>query len=210
MESALVCDEQLMFGQSLGLALRREGLCEVSVVTRAADVAACLADRAAHLLVISLRSDVAAALAVVRRVRRAWPQTLVVCLSTADDGEQRRAALEAGAHQVVPRTDSLEGLLAAVHGAPVPLELTPSAQEPLADGAWRLRFLTARESEVLALLVAARSTEGIARELGITQSTARSYVQSILDKLGAHSRVEAVAHVARHARAPHDRLPCCS
>jgi DNA-binding NarL/FixJ family response regulator len=53
--------------------------------------------------------------------------------------------------------------------------------------------LTARESEVMGLLVAGRSTEAIASALGVSRSTVHSHVQSVLLKLGARSRIEAVS-----------------
>ena len=40
--------------------------------------------------------------------------------------------------------------------------------------------------------------KAIARELGLTLNTVRSYVQDILEKLDAHSKLEAVAAAARH------------
>ena len=52
--------------------------------------------------------------------------------------------------------------------------------------------LTGREKEVLALLAQGQTTRQVSRELHITYATARNHVQSILEKLGVHSRMEAV------------------
>jgi two-component system nitrate/nitrite response regulator NarL len=60
------------------------------------------------------------------------------------------------------------------------------------------QFLTAREREVLRLLVVGESTQGIAHRLGVTRSTARSHVQSVLGRLAVHSRVEAVRYALFH------------
>lgn len=57
----------------------------------------------------------------------------------------------------------------------------------------RARKLTAREVEVLGMLAAGRSTPEIAERLHISQLTARSHIQNILDKLEVHSKAEAVA-----------------
>jgi DNA-binding NarL/FixJ family response regulator len=57
----------------------------------------------------------------------------------------------------------------------------------------RARKLTAREVEVLGMLAAGRSTPEIAERLHISQLTARSHIQNILEKLEVHSKVEAVA-----------------
>jgi DNA-binding CsgD family transcriptional regulator len=57
--------------------------------------------------------------------------------------------------------------------------------------------LTARELEVLALLGEGASNKTIARRLGISAHTAKYHVASLLDKLDAVSRTDAVAHAAR-------------
>jgi DNA-binding CsgD family transcriptional regulator len=59
------------------------------------------------------------------------------------------------------------------------------------------RALTARELEVLALLAEGASNKLIARRLGISAHTAKYHVASLLEKLDAVSRTDAVAHAAR-------------
>ena len=58
--------------------------------------------------------------------------------------------------------------------------------------------LTARERQVLALLVRGASGSEIAAELGISRNTVRTHVQSIMTKLQVHSRLEAVTFAVRH------------
>ncbi|MCW2601711.1 MAG: two-component system response regulator [Frankiales bacterium] len=60
--------------------------------------------------------------------------------------------------------------------------------------------LSPREREVISLLVEGRSTGSIASELRVSANTARTYVQRVLQKLGAHSRIEAVS-ISRVAQA---------
>ena len=57
--------------------------------------------------------------------------------------------------------------------------------------------LTPRELEVLALLAEGASNKIIARRLGISVHTAKFHVASLLDKLDAVGRTDAVAHAAR-------------
>jgi len=57
--------------------------------------------------------------------------------------------------------------------------------------------LTSRELEVLRLLASGTSTTAAAESLGISTATLRAHVQAVLRKLGAHSRLEAVAEAAR-------------
>jgi DNA-binding NarL/FixJ family response regulator len=53
--------------------------------------------------------------------------------------------------------------------------------------------LTPRQDAVLHLLAAGRSTEEIGDDLGLARATVRNHVQAVLRRLGARSRVEAVA-----------------
>jgi DNA-binding NarL/FixJ family response regulator len=53
--------------------------------------------------------------------------------------------------------------------------------------------LTAREVEILTLLMTPRSVSEIAAELCIATSTLRTHLRNIYDKLGVHSRIEAVS-----------------
>jgi len=57
--------------------------------------------------------------------------------------------------------------------------------------------LTPREAEVLALVAEGASNKTIAQRLGISVHTAKFHVSSLLDKLDAVGRTDAVAHAAR-------------
>ena len=58
-------------------------------------------------------------------------------------------------------------------------------------------LLTPREREVLARLVRGEGTTRMARSMGVQLSTARTHIDSVLIKLGVHSRLEAVAYAVR-------------
>lgn len=58
--------------------------------------------------------------------------------------------------------------------------------------------LTPREAQILGLLAQGADTATIAATLVIGQVTVRNHIQSILHKLGVHSRLEAVTHARQH------------
>jgi DNA-binding CsgD family transcriptional regulator len=96
--------------------------------------------------------------------------------------------------------DRLAAALADVEG----LELVGQDEEPDAlvvgatgAGAGMEAALTARELEVLTLLAEGASNKEIGRRLGISTHTAKYHVASLLEKLDAVSRTDAVAHAAR-------------
>lgn len=57
--------------------------------------------------------------------------------------------------------------------------------------------LTTRERQALDLLAAGASTAGVAAAMGVAHNTARNHVQRVLEKLGARSKLEAVAIARR-------------
>jgi DNA-binding CsgD family transcriptional regulator len=71
------------------------------------------------------------------------------------------------------------------------------AGQPAAHGAESDVALTPRELEVLALLAEGSSNKLIGRRLGISAHTAKYHVASLMEKLDAVSRTDAVAHAAR-------------
>ena len=69
--------------------------------------------------------------------------------------------------------------------------------EPMSEPVGALAALTPRQSEILRLLEHGRSTNQIAEELHLSRETVRNHIRHILQALGVHSRLEAVA-LARH------------
>jgi DNA-binding NarL/FixJ family response regulator len=115
--------------------------------------------------------------------------------------DQATAAREAGAGSVLPRSSSAEALRVAILGVAAGLDVRDpsfegegdSRSDPLEGG----EILTARENEVLQLLAEGLANKAIALRLGIRETTVKFHVNSILAKLGAQSRTEAVARAAR-------------
>lgn len=129
------------------------------------------------------------------RLREAAEALPVVVL--LPDGGRAGEALEAGARALLPRDASsrqLGAALAAVAGGLFALE--PAwAREWVRPGPGRdpAGLLTPRELEVLPLLGEGLSNKGIGARLGIAERTAKFHVESILAKLDAATRAEAVA-----------------
>jgi two-component system, NarL family, nitrate/nitrite response regulator NarL len=126
--------------------------------------------------------------------------TIVVAL-VADD-RQAGALLALGARGVVPRDVAPGRLVAAVAAANEGLVVVDEAfGEALGRREARLHPpiepLTPRELEVLSLLGEGLTNKGIAGRLGISESTAKFHVNSILGKLGVGSRSEAIVHASR-------------
>jgi NarL family two-component system response regulator YdfI len=108
-------------------------------------------------------------------------------------------ALHAGARGVLPRDAEADEITAAVRAAAAgllvgrPESLMPILPStPLSHTAPGLEELTPREIEVLHMMAEGEGNKQIARRLGISEHTVKFHVGSILGKLGAASRTEAV------------------
>jgi DNA-binding NarL/FixJ family response regulator len=133
----------------------------------------------------------------------------VVLVEEGDLG-RASAALHAGAAGVLPRgadPDAIAlGITAACHAlsvmpaafmAALLRGVEPSMRTAAGDEAPGAEALTTRELEVLAAMADGASNKTIARRLGISFHTVKFHVASILEKLDADSRTEAVAAAAR-------------
>lgn len=122
---------------------------------------------------------------VCLRLREEFGQLLPIIFVSAErvEAHDRIAALELGADDVVAKPIHEGELLARVHRL---LERTPAA-------AAGKQPLTPREREVLAWLARGLTQREIAEELVVSPKTIGSHIQSVLGKLGVHSRTQAVA-----------------
>lgn len=122
----------------------------------------------------------------------------VVLLATESQPVWTRDALRAGVRAVLPRESSageiLSAVAAAANGLAVldPHDLEALLAAPVTMTA-EVPVLTPRELEVLRMLAEGEANKTIAWKLGISEHTAKFHVASILTKLDAGSRAEAVA-----------------
>ena len=91
--------------------------------------------------------------------------------------------------------DGVEGLRIAAPGEAATVAIV--AHDPRGATGPHGFDLTPRELDVLALLAEGASNKTIAKRLGISVHTAKFHVASLLDKLDATGRTDAVAHAAR-------------
>jgi len=144
-----------------------------------------------------------------RLIRQQFPQVQVIALTSSIEGDLVKNALAAGAIAYLLKDVLADDLVRAVRAAHVGLAtLSPEAAEALADTdnpppAPGLD-LTEREREVLGLMVVGLTNTQIGEKLTVSPSTIKSHVSSILSKLGAASRTEAVTLALRNHIVPPD------
>ncbi len=204
----LIVDDHRAFADALAISLR--GLPDMAVVGTATTAESAVAEAARlrpDLIVLDIRLGADDGLSVARRIRTAMPAILIVAVSAWDDWAWVARAASAGVNGYAPKSGSLRELLLVLRSvrsesflAAPSLRQHPSGTA--ADDAVVAR-LTARESEVLALLDNGVSPAQIARILNISVNTCRGHVKAIYAKLGVGSQLEALATARRYGLVSH-------
>ncbi|HVD92279.1 MAG TPA: response regulator transcription factor [Vicinamibacterales bacterium] len=130
--------------------------------------------------------------ATIQAIRQEFRDARFVMLSTYVCDEEVYGALQAGAMAYLVKSVQRDELITAIRKAAVGLRhIPPDVAARLADRVAGSRLST-REIEVLRFLVSGRRNRDIAAALSITEGTVKLHVSSILGKLGAEDRTEAV------------------
>lgn len=135
--------------------------------------------------------------AAIPALRARVPGLRIVLFTAHLSQADLRTALASGADGCLLKDTSIDDLATALHqaadGATVidpRLRRTTARRTPdtLAHNG-----LTRREYEVLQRVALGRTNPEIAEDLGITRNTVKTYLQTVMSKLGARNRVEAIA-----------------
>ena len=142
---------------------------------------------------------------VCRELGNTTPAAKIVMLTAFDDIENLRRCLEAGAAGVLLKgtldldlvqalRDVRDGRMVVDAGIARALE---TAGGLLKTGGATYPQLRPREIDVLRLMAAGMTTKDIAEQLDLTVNTIRSYTQALMEKLGAHTRVQAIVYAQK-------------
>ncbi len=194
--SVLLVDDHDLIRQGLRRAFERSQ--DFSVVGDAATLAEAreLAfQQKPEVVVTDVRLPDGTGLELARSLRTNEPDLGIVVLTMYAGDEQLFAALEAGASAFVAKDAPSDDVVAAArHAAVAPRSFT--AQD--LAGAMQRRLspdrpsLSPRETEILHLLSEGLGVGPIARKLFISESTAKTHIAKIYEKLGAANRAQAI------------------
>lgn len=144
----------------------------------------------------------------IHAIKTAQPAVQILALTSSADESLFIAALEAGATGYLvkdtERPDLLEAIRNVAHGNVfLSARMATKLARRLRSGdTGRLNLLTEREHEVLVQLGTGRTNRQIADVLMLTESTVRTHVQHILDKLGLANRNQAMVYALRTGITP--------
>ncbi len=199
----LIVDSRQMFSDAVArLVMAAEGMGVVAAVESVDEALRVNRQRSADVVVIDAELPSGDGIEGARAIMAECPDAVALLLHSRDDEGTLRRALEAGCAGMVLRERVFEELVPAIIAAHAGEPVIPATKRVALshrrdNGSRAEGGLTPREVEVLGHLAAGRSNRAIADELVLSLSTVRNHVHSALGKLGAHSRLEAVATAVR-------------
>lgn len=202
MSRILICDDHRMFAEALMTILQADGM-DVAIATSPGEAVAVSRSFHPDVCVMDLHfpGNVDGAEAA-RQLKEQESETQILLLSASLDHASVRRAVAAGAAGFARKDQRVDEIRLAVNRLlagevvidPQLLRSAVSEPRPRESEVRRLaKFLTPREREVLQRLVQGQSARTMAEQMHVSYSTARTHIQSVLSKLGVHSRLEAAA-----------------
>lgn len=142
---------------------------------------------------------------LIERIRRHYPDLLILILSAHDEIKVVSRAVQAGASGYICKDCSPKTLLEAIHKVVATGKyLSPLMAEELAYTSAipqvnnSLALLSSREQEIFRLLVEGLSNDDISRQLFISDRTVSAHKINLLNKLGLKNVVELVHYSIQH------------
>ncbi len=198
-----IIDDHRMFTQAVAAALTEEP--DMEVVDTVENLASAR-ERLEHLevdvILLDQRLPDGQGTHAAAELRALCPGAKVVLVTAAMEPSVLNEALAAGCAGFVTKGDSIDALAAAVRAAdsgatPVSPAMLNRIMRGDSNSVNLTEPLTPRETAVLLFLADGMSNDEIAKRLFISIHTLRNHIQSIISKLGAHSKLEAVSIAIR-------------
>ena len=200
--TVLLVDDHDLIRQGLRRAFERaEDFEVVGEATSVAEAVESVAKLEPQVVILDVRLPDGSGLEAAKKIREQHTDVGIVVLTMYAGDEQLFGALEAGASAFVPKDAPAEDVVAAArHAAVSPRAFTAN---DLA-GAMRRRLspsgpqLSQREQEVLTLLADGLGVAQISKKLYISESTTKTHISKLYEKLGAGNRAQALMTALRH------------
>jgi two-component system NarL family response regulator len=209
MKRLLIVDDVPLFRAGLASALKDAGF---EVIAQSGDAEGAVSAAEEHqpdLVLLDILMPGISGLEVVEKIGAVAPGARVILLTASESEEDLLVGIKAGARGYVTKDapfDALVGALIAVENGGA--AISPNMAGKLLDVTRQLLrhqellqsrkpVLTGREIEVLGLVAQGQTSREIGTDLFISENTVKNHIRNILDKLGFHSRNEAVLYAVR-------------
>jgi DNA-binding NarL/FixJ family response regulator len=168
---------------------------DMEIVAEAADGGEALALFTKHcpdLALLDLRMPVKSGIQAITEIRNRFPAARILVLSAFDGDEDIYRALNAGAQGYVLKNSTADKLVPALRAVAAGQNWIPGDIAQQLSSRKISQELTAREEQVLKELAKGLANKEIADNLSISEHTVKDHLKSILEKLQADDRTEAV------------------
>jgi len=195
----VIVDDHRMVADGLAIILRDEpDLQVVGTAATAAEGIASVEENSPDVVIMDYNLPDENGAAATMTIKSRWPGVAVIMLTGSGAEEALAKAIEAGCSGFLVkelRGPTIPDAIRAVHRGELVIHAGAihSALGSLRADSIDKHQLTARELEVLRMMATGLSTEALAAKLFVSTNTVRNHIQSVLMKLGAHSKLEAVA-----------------
>jgi len=197
----IVVEDHLSMRKGIELLLRAEGLRVVGVASQVGEARALLHRRRHDVALIDIRLGDESSVGLVEELLRRDPDAAIVLYTGYTDPDSGLAeAVRAGARGFVLKSSPAPRLIEALRSvatgghyvdADLAIQLSGGVELP------RPTTLSPREGEILGLLAEGLNGQAIAERLFLSPETVRTHVRNATTKLGAKTRVQAVAIMVR-------------
>jgi DNA-binding NarL/FixJ family response regulator len=167
---------------------------DMTVVAEAANGAQAVELHRQHrpdITLMDMRMPGTSGLEAIVAIRAEIPQARIIALSTYGGDEDIRRALHAGVRAYLTKDVLHDELIRAIHAVHAGGTYLPPPVAAALQAGSLPAALSARELEVLALIVKGHGNKQTAYALGIAEHTVKNHVKSILSKLGVEDRTQA-------------------
>ncbi|MGL1893935.1 MAG: response regulator transcription factor [Spirochaetaceae bacterium] len=200
----LIVDDQALFAESLKIVLeiRSDFINVVAMATNGLEAIELAEKHEPDLILMDIRMPKMDGVESTKRIHLKFPDIKIIMLTTFDDDEYIRDALNFGATGFLLKDTPPLELISSIHGASngmvlispsVAKHLTqniPMAKNNIKPG-W-FKSLSRREKQVLKLIVNGLDNREIAEELFIAEQTVKNHVSLIYSKIDTHDRREVI------------------
>ena len=199
--NVVIVDDHVALRRGMELLLRRHGHHVVGTADDAESAEAVILRRRPDVALIDLALPRASGAELTRRLLEQDPDIRIVLYTGAADERQLLEGLDAGAAGFALKSGDPDELEEAIRTVADGGEWIDPRLKPLLaanNGNGRTHVLSPREREILGLLSKGLSGEEAAKQLFLSSETVRTHVRNAMNKLGATTRVHAVALALQH------------
>jgi DNA-binding NarL/FixJ family response regulator len=194
--NVVIVDDHVALRRGMELLLRRHGHHVVGTADDAESAESVILRRRPDVALIDLALPRASGAELTRRLLEEDPEMRIVLYTGAADERQLLEGLDAGAAGFALKSGDPDELEEAIRTVADGGEWIDPRLKPLLaanNGNGRTHVLSPREREILGLLSKGLSGEEAAKQLFLSSETVRTHVRNAMNKLGATTRVHAVA-----------------